>query len=44
MTLRVLRMTGVLRVTDAEAFRRGYENGIGPEKAYGLGMLMLRRG
>ena len=42
--IRTVRFTGVLRVTDAIAFRRGYECGIGPEKAYGLGMLLLKRG
>ena len=34
---------GALRITDAEAFRNGFRRGIGPEKAYGFGMLMLRR-
>lgn len=43
MILRVVRFMGTLCVTDAVAFRRAYEKGIGPEKAYGLGMLMLRR-
>lgn len=44
IALRVVRFIGVLRVTDASAFSQAYVNGIGPEKAYGLGMLMLRRG
>lgn len=42
--LRVVRFSGILRITDATAFCRAYVGGIGPEKAYGLGMLLLRRG
>lgn len=41
---RAVRFTGTLRVTDADKFRHGYACGIGPEKAYGLGMLLLRKG
>ncbi len=37
------RYTGLLRVTDAALFRRAVRQGIGPGKAYGLGMLLLRR-
>lgn len=33
--------TGVLRVEDVEAFWKAYGSGIGPGKAYGLGMLMV---
>lgn len=33
--------TGILEIQDAEAFRRAMEEGIGPEKAYGLGMILL---
>lgn len=33
--------TGRLLVTDAELFRRAVREGIGPGKAYGLGMLIL---
>ena len=33
--------TGVLRIEDAEAFWNAYCRGIGPGKAYGLGMLMI---
>lgn len=44
MTLRVVRMIGQLQITEADAFRTAYQNGIGPEKAYGLGMLLLTRG
>ena len=32
---------GILRVTDKEKFRSAWENGIGKEKAYGQGLLML---
>ncbi len=34
--------TGILQITEPEEFRTAWKNGIGPEKAYGLGMLMLR--
>lgn len=33
---------GVLEITDEAAFRKSVEQGIGPEKAYGLGMLLLK--
>jgi CRISPR system Cascade subunit CasE len=36
--------SGFLRVEDAEHFRQTVACGIGPEKAYGLGMLLLKRG
>lgn len=36
--------SGLLRVEDAERFRKTVACGIGPEKAYGLGMLLLKRG
>lgn len=35
--------SGVLEITDADAFWKAYCNGIGPGKAYGMGMLMLGR-
>lgn len=41
--IRAVRFSGVLKVVDVELFRRGYLHGIGPEKPYGLGMLMLRK-
>ena len=41
--IRSVRFSGVLEITDAERFRDGYLRGVGPEKAYGLGMLMLRK-
>ena len=34
---------GILRIVDEKLFKKGWENGIGPEKAYGMGMLMLVR-
>ena len=34
---------GVLRITDAPRFRHGFQLGIGAEKAYGFGMLMVGR-
>lgn len=34
---------GVLQIVDPDAFRTGFENGIGAEKAYGFGMLMVTR-
>lgn len=34
---------GVLRINDAEAFQKGFQQGIGPEKAYGFGMLMISK-
>lgn len=35
--------TGVLRIVDPDLFWKAYCGGIGPGKAYGLGMLMIRR-
>ena len=32
---------GVLRVTDRPLFQKAFQNGIGPAKAFGFGMLML---
>ena len=34
---------GVLRITDEARFREAFKNGIGPGKAYGLGLLMLAK-
>lgn len=34
---------GTLRITDAEAFRRALQTGIGSGKAYGFGMMMVKR-
>ena len=33
---------GSLTITDREAFINSWKNGIGPEKAYGMGMLIIR--
>ena len=33
---------GSLRVTDVERFRQTVQNGVGPGKSYGLGMLLLQ--
>lgn len=33
---------GMLRITDANAFRKALREGIGPGKAYGFGMMMVR--
>lgn len=34
---------GVLQITDAESFRKALQQGIGPGKAYGFGMMMVKR-
>lgn len=33
--------TGVLEITDETAFRKAFSEGIGPGKAYGLGMILV---
>ena len=35
--------TGALRINDADMFRNAVCHGIGPGKAYGLGMILLKR-
>ena len=35
---------GVLQITDAAAFQNAFRQGIGPEKSYGFGMMMISRG
>jgi CRISPR system Cascade subunit CasE len=40
-TLFVIRFDGVLRVTDHVALKEALEKGIGPGKAYGLGLLSV---
>ena len=35
---------GVLRITDKAFFKEAIRTGIGPEKAYGFGMLLMRQG
>lgn len=39
-----VRFCGRLRVTDEAAFRKAYIEGIGAEKAYGMGLLLLSKG
>lgn len=38
-----VRMVGNLRIVDEKKFENAYRTGIGPEKAYGMGMLLLGR-
>jgi CRISPR system Cascade subunit CasE len=38
-----VHFTGILRVTDTEAFKKAYTQGIGSGKAFGCGMLLLAR-
>ena len=38
-----LDFTGLLRVTDPEAFAQTLETGIGPAKAFGCGLMLIRR-
>ncbi|MBK8255671.1 MAG: type I-E CRISPR-associated protein Cas6/Cse3/CasE [Polyangiaceae bacterium] len=37
------RFDGFLRVTDTDLFRKTLEKGVGPAKAYGFGLLSIRR-
>ena len=41
LTVDAYTYTGILRISDASLFRQAMCRGIGAEKAYGLGMLML---
>lgn len=43
MFIGTVRYRGVLSVEDKEKFTKAFKRGIGPGKAYGLGMLMLSR-
>jgi CRISPR system Cascade subunit CasE len=43
MARRVALVTGTLRVGDAEAFRALLARGLGRHRAFGFGMLLLRR-
>ena len=42
-TLTAVELEGVLRIRDSTLFWPAWEKGIGPEKAYGLGLILLRR-
>ena len=44
LTMNTYCYTGLLKISDAEAFQKAIRTGIGPGKAYGLGMLILARG
>jgi CRISPR system Cascade subunit CasE len=35
--------SGILQIVDPDLFRKAFEGGIGPEKAYGLGLLLLKK-
>ena len=41
--LSVVDYNGALRITDADLFWKSWKEGIGPEKSYGLGLMLLRR-
>lgn len=41
MYLRAVQFCGTFKVTDADLFWNGYVHGIGSEKSYGMGMLLL---
>lgn len=41
--IRGVEFNGVLEVKDAEAFKDCLRKGLGPEKAYGYGLMMLRK-
>ncbi|MCR4764224.1 MAG: type I-E CRISPR-associated protein Cas6/Cse3/CasE [Lachnospiraceae bacterium] len=43
MVMDSYRYTGSMTIKDASAFRKAVQEGIGPGKAYGLGMLLLKR-
>lgn len=41
ISLYVTELSGVLEITDVEKFIKFYSDGVGRQKAYGMGMLML---
>ena len=43
MVMDSYRYTGIMTIKDVSAFRKAVQEGIGPGKAYGLGMLLLKR-
>lgn len=40
---RAVEFTGLLTITDEALFWKGYTEGIGPGKAYGLGLIVIAR-
>ena len=38
-----VKFEGILKITDASLFWKAWETGIGPEKAYGMGLLVIKR-
>ena len=40
---RATEFAGVLKIVDHELFSRSWPNGFGPEKAYGMGLMLLSR-
>ena len=42
-TISAVAFEGVLKITDDALFWKAWKTGIGPEKAYGLGLLLLMR-
>ncbi len=41
--LTAVTFSGVIRITEAKTFWTAWEKGIGPEKAYGMGLMLLAR-
>ena len=41
--LTAIELAGVLKITDSSQFWNAWAKGIGPEKAYGLGLMLLSR-
>ena len=41
VTIQAFHYAGTVQITDAAAFRKALQNGIGPERAYGAGMMMI---
>ncbi|MBU4427334.1 MAG: type I-E CRISPR-associated protein Cas6/Cse3/CasE, partial [Proteobacteria bacterium] len=42
-TLRTLDFEGKLKIVDADRFKKSLFNGIGSAKAFGCGMMMVKR-
>jgi CRISPR system Cascade subunit CasE len=43
MTQLTVRYDGLLRITDPDAFRETLIRGIGPAKAFGCGLMLVKR-